>query len=77
MKAEPSVQEMIRLYEQVNVVIHGIGAAQEMAEKRGSSEERGNPSKKKGRSVKHLAITLMKMAKLYIKFTQLVFSRSK
>ena len=39
MKAEPSVQQMIHLYEQVNIVMHGIGTAQEMAEKRGSSEE--------------------------------------
>lgn len=38
MKAEPSVQEMIRLYEHINLVIHGIGTAQEMAEKRQSTE---------------------------------------
>lgn len=39
MKAEPSVQEMIRLYERVNIVVHGIGAADEMAERRRSSSE--------------------------------------
>lgn len=39
MKAEPSVQEMIRLYEEVNIVLHGIGTAQEMAEKRGSTDK--------------------------------------
>ena len=48
MKAEPSVQEIIRLYEQVNVVIHGIGTAQEMAEKRGSSEEETALLREKG-----------------------------
>lgn len=39
MKAEPSVQEMIRLYESVNIVVHGIGTAEEMAERRHSSDE--------------------------------------
>ena len=48
MKAEPSVQEIIRLYEQVNVVIHGIGTAQEMAEKRGSTEQEKALLREKG-----------------------------
>jgi Transcriptional regulator, contains sigma factor-related N-terminal domain len=39
MVQEPIVQEMIRLYDQTDVVIHGIGSALEMAVRRGSSEE--------------------------------------
>ena len=48
MKAEPSVQDIIRLYEQVDIVLHGIGTAQAMAEKRGSSEEEKALLKEKG-----------------------------
>ena len=48
MKAEPSVQEIIRLYEQINLVIHGIGTAQEMAEKRGSTEDEKALLREKG-----------------------------
>lgn len=38
MKQEPMIEEMMALYEQVNIVIHGIGAAQEMAIRRNSSQ---------------------------------------
>ncbi|MEK4701058.1 sugar-binding domain-containing protein [Solibacillus sp. FSL R7-0668] len=37
MKQEPIIQEMIAHYEQVNIVVHGIGAANEMAQRRNSS----------------------------------------
>lgn len=37
MKCEPVVEEMMALYEEVDFVIHGIGAAQEMAARRNSS----------------------------------------
>lgn len=36
MKNEPIVEEMMALYEDVEIVVHGIGAAQEMAERRKS-----------------------------------------
>lgn len=39
-RKEPSVIEMIRLYDEVNCVIHGIGNANEMAKLRGSSPEK-------------------------------------
>ncbi|MEO4054515.1 sugar-binding domain-containing protein [Solibacillus sp. CAU 1738] len=39
MKEEPIVKEMMALYDEVNIVIHGIGAAEEMAERRNSSEK--------------------------------------
>lgn len=48
MKAEPSVQEIIQLYEEVDIVLHGIGTAQAMAEKRGSSEADKALLKEKG-----------------------------
>lgn len=48
MKAEPSVQEIIRLYEQVDIVLHGIGTAEEMAKKRGSSDADKALLKEKG-----------------------------
>ncbi|MFF5995241.1 sugar-binding domain-containing protein [Lysinibacillus sp. KU-BSD001] len=48
MKAEPSVQEMIHLYEQVHIVVHGIGTAEEMAEKRGSTEAEKRLLREKG-----------------------------
>ncbi|WP_332648727.1 sugar-binding transcriptional regulator [Lysinibacillus sp. 54212] len=48
MKAEPSVQEMIRLYERVNIVVHGIGAAEDMAERRRSSTEEKRLLQEKG-----------------------------
>lgn len=38
MKQEPVIQEMITKYEQVNIVVHGIGAAHEMAQRRNSSQ---------------------------------------
>ena len=38
MKSEPMIEEMMTLYEQTNIVVHGIGAAQEMALRRNSSE---------------------------------------
>ena len=37
MKNEPMITEMLALYEQIDVVVHGIGAAQEMADRRNSS----------------------------------------
>lgn len=36
MKSEPVVQDMMALYDEVDIVIHGIGVAQEMAERRKS-----------------------------------------
>lgn len=39
MKQEPIIQEMIALYEQVDLVVHGIGAAQEMALRRHSTQQ--------------------------------------
>lgn len=39
MKNEPVVKEVIALYDQINIVIHGIGVADEMAERRNSSEQ--------------------------------------
>ena len=39
MKSEPIVQEMMDLYNEVDVVVHGIGAAQQMAARRNSSVE--------------------------------------
>lgn len=38
MSSEPIVQEMMALYDDVDLVIHGIGAAKEMANRRNSSE---------------------------------------
>lgn len=38
MQHEPIIQEMIAQYEQVNIVVHGIGAAYEMAKRRNSSQ---------------------------------------
>lgn len=37
MKSEPMIQEMMALYEEVTMVIHGIGAAHEMATRRNTS----------------------------------------
>ena len=48
MKAEPGVQEIIRLYEEVDIVLHGIGTAEQMAIKRGSSEAEKTLLKEKG-----------------------------
>ncbi|MGE7838580.1 sugar-binding transcriptional regulator [Viridibacillus arvi] len=39
MMQEPIVREMIGLYEQTDIVIHGIGSAEEMAVRRNSSPE--------------------------------------
>lgn len=39
MKNEPVVKEVLALYDQVNIVIHGIGVAEEMAERRNSGEQ--------------------------------------
>ena len=38
MKDEPIISEMMTLYEQVDIVVHGIGAAQEMALRRNSTQ---------------------------------------
>lgn len=38
MKSEPMIQEMMALYEKVDIVIHGVGAAHEMAVRRNSSQ---------------------------------------
>lgn len=39
MKEEPIVKDMMALYNDIDIVIHGIGAAKEMANRRNSSEE--------------------------------------
>lgn len=39
MKQEPFVQEMMDLYEQMSILVHGIGDASEMARRRSSSSE--------------------------------------
>lgn len=39
MKEEPIVKDMMALYDTVNIVIHGIGAAKEMANRRNSSAQ--------------------------------------
>lgn len=36
---EPMVKEMIELYNKANIIIHGIGSAEEMAKRRSSSNE--------------------------------------
>lgn len=38
MKKEPFIQEMMDLYERTNIVIHGIGDAEEMARRRNTNE---------------------------------------
>ncbi|WP_225223820.1 sugar-binding transcriptional regulator [Solibacillus merdavium] len=48
MKDEPIIKEMIELYEQVNIVVHGIGAAQEMALRRNSTHEEQQLLEQKG-----------------------------
>lgn len=48
MKQEPMIEEMMALYEQVNIVIHGIGAAQEMAARRNSTEQEQHLLEEKG-----------------------------
>lgn len=48
MKDEPIIKEMIELYEQVNIVVHGIGAAQEMALRRNSTYEEQQLLEQKG-----------------------------
>lgn len=48
MKGEPIIQEMISLYEQVDIVVHGIGAAQEMALRRNSTHEEQQLLEQKG-----------------------------
>ncbi|MEG0471908.1 MAG: sugar-binding domain-containing protein [Solibacillus sp.] len=48
MKSEPMIQEMIALYEEVDIVVHGIGAAQEMAVRRNSSEKEQQLLEEKG-----------------------------
>ncbi|AWE08606.1 hypothetical protein DCE79_15055 [Lysinibacillus sp. 2017] len=48
MKQEPMIEEMMALYEQVNIVIHGIGAAQEMAVRRNSTEQEQHSLEEKG-----------------------------
>lgn len=48
MKDEPIIREMITLYEQVDIVVHGIGAAQEMALRRNSTEQEQQLLEQKG-----------------------------
>ncbi|MER2107706.1 MAG: sugar-binding domain-containing protein [Solibacillus sp.] len=48
MKNEPIVEDMMALYEDVDIVIHGIGAAQEMATRRKSSLEERTLLEEKG-----------------------------
>lgn len=48
MKHEPMIEEMMALYEQVNIVVHGIGAAYEMAMRRNSTEEERQYLEQKG-----------------------------
>ncbi|MEK4627312.1 MAG: sugar-binding domain-containing protein [Solibacillus sp.] len=48
MKSEPMIEEMMTLYEQINIVVHGIGAAQEMALRRNSSEQEQQLLNEKG-----------------------------
>ena len=48
MKQEPMIEEMMKLYDQVNIVIHGIGAAHEMAVRRHSSVEEQQLLEEKG-----------------------------
>ncbi|MEG0439506.1 MAG: sugar-binding domain-containing protein [Solibacillus sp.] len=48
MKSEPMIQEMMALYEEVDIVVHGIGAAQEMAIRRNSSPEEQQLLEEKG-----------------------------
>lgn len=48
MKDEPIIKEMIELYEQVDIVVHGIGAAQEMALRRNSTHEEQQLLEQKG-----------------------------
>ncbi|WP_144513041.1 sugar-binding transcriptional regulator [Bacillus sp. FJAT-22090] len=39
MKKEPFIQEMMDLYERTNIIIHGIGDAEEMARRRNTDEK--------------------------------------
>ena len=48
MKSEPIVQEMMALYDEVDLVIHGIGAAKEMATRRNSSASEQSILEQKG-----------------------------
>ncbi|GEK34828.1 sugar-binding transcriptional regulator [Kurthia sibirica] len=48
MKEEPIVVEMIELYEKTSIVIHGIGAANEMADRRKSSSNERLDLEKQG-----------------------------
>lgn len=48
MKDEPIVKEMIELYDNINIVIHGIGEAMEMADRRQSSEDDKRLLREKG-----------------------------
>lgn len=48
MKKEPFIQEMIDLYERTNIIIHGIGDAEEMARRRNSSEDEIDRLKESG-----------------------------
>ena len=48
MKQEPMIEEMMKLYDQVNIVIHGIGAANEMAVRRHSSVQEQQLLEEKG-----------------------------
>lgn len=48
MKQEPMIEDMMKLYDEVNIVIHGIGAAQEMAVRRHSSVQEQQMLEEKG-----------------------------
>lgn len=48
MKTEPIVEEMMALYDEVNIVIHGIGAADEMVARRNSSSAEQQYLEEKG-----------------------------
>ncbi|MFJ5770355.1 sugar-binding transcriptional regulator [Psychrobacillus sp. NPDC093180] len=48
MKKEPFIQEMMDLYERTNIVIHGIGDAEEMARRRNTNEHEIERLKKEG-----------------------------
>ena len=48
MKREPMIEEMIALYEKVDIVVHGIGAAQEMMIRRNNSLQEQQLIEQKG-----------------------------
>ncbi|MGN7477959.1 sugar-binding transcriptional regulator [Solibacillus silvestris] len=48
MKHEPIIEEMMTMYDEVDIVVHGIGAAQEMALRRNSSQQEQQTLEQKG-----------------------------